>query len=234
MLRRTFLLAAVFGLLTAGAVRADSRPLVVVELYTSQGCSSCPPADALLGRLTERRDVLPLSLHVDYWDYIGWKDVFAMPDNGTRQRRYSRRFQLRYVYTPQMVVQGQFQVTGSDAGEVANGIARAARIPMPAVEVVRGEGGLRLRLPETGLDGDAELLVVAYDKARPVEIRRGENSGRKIVYHNVVRHLARFGRWRGGAREVAVPWNKTWGEAGAVIVQAADNGPILCAVRLPN
>ena len=126
-------LAMIAPLLGAGPVRAADKPLTVVELFTSQGCSSCPPADAFLGELARRDDLVALSEHVDYWDYIGWKDPFASPDLTKRQHEYARLLGLRYVYTPQMVIQGADHVTGSDRAGVLRKIAEAAALPRVAV-----------------------------------------------------------------------------------------------------
>ena len=113
--------ASVLVILGPAAGAAEDK-LTVVELFTSQGCSSCPPADAILGELSDRGDILALSLHVEYWDYLGWTDPFASAEHTRRQREYARRFGLRYLYTPQMVIQGSLQVTGSDRARVLAGI----------------------------------------------------------------------------------------------------------------
>ncbi|MBT3306373.1 MAG: DUF1223 domain-containing protein, partial [Alphaproteobacteria bacterium] len=115
----------------------QAAPLTLVELFTSQGCSSCPPADAFLGELSKRSDVLALSVHVDYWDYIGWKDPFASPKNTERQRRYSKFLGMRYIYTPQLVIQGADHEVGSDRTKILAKIAKAAKLDQVAVGIRR-------------------------------------------------------------------------------------------------
>ncbi len=231
-LLRTWL--CVFGLAVAGVVPADAAAPtpVVVELFTSQGCSSCPPADDLLGDLTARDDVLGLSFHVDYWDHIGWKDPYADPDHGHRQRRYARRLGERSVYTPQMVIHGLYSEVGSRRGAVLDGIARA-RDATPDVPVALSgtAGGLRVRLPAVDGLGRAEVLAVMFDETHRTRVRRGENRGRVLTNINVVRALMPIGVWDGGAAEFVVPadWLADRGDACAVLVQEAGQGRILGA-----
>src|SRR4051812_17852201 len=133
-------------LVAAGPAIAGERP-VVVELFTSQGCSSCPPADALLGELTRRADVLPLAFHVDYWNRLGWKDPYSSAESTARQRTYARQLGLRTIYTPQMVVDGGIDVVGSERADVLKAIdaARASQRTVP-IEVARDGDGLRVRV----------------------------------------------------------------------------------------
>ena len=130
----------------AGSDLDQSKRLVVVELFTSQGCSSCPPADKFLTDLMARDDVLPLSLHVDYWDYIGWKDPFASPLFTNRQRQYASVMALRYVYTPQMVIQGVYQAVGSRRSEVLEMIEQAKAIVQVPISLSRKNGDIRFSL----------------------------------------------------------------------------------------
>ncbi len=219
--------------LAAGApVAADGAPPVVVELYTSQGCSSCPPADELLNELSERDDVLALSFHVDYWDYIGWTDPFADPDHGRRQQRYARRFAERSVYTPQMVIQGVYSEVGSRRDAVLADIDRA-RGAAPTVPVIleTGASDMRVRLPATPGIGDAEVLAVLFDREHRTRVRRGENRGQVLRNRNVVRALMPIGVWDGDAAEFRVPgsWTADHGGVCAVLVQETGQGRIVGA-----
>ena len=213
----------------------SARDLTVVELYTSQGCSSCPPADRFLGELAKRDDVLALSFHVDYWDYIGWKDVFASPVNTERQRIYAKRFGLGYVYTPQMVVHGSAQMTGSNRPAVLNGIAQAKTMPMIKVDLVRDANGVTVSLPEQTGAKSATVYSVLFDRQHETNIRRGENGGQKLIYSNVVRKLERLATWNGKAMKVALMVDEASAQdrdACAVIVQSDQTGMILGAAML--
>lgn len=227
---RAALLALVCGL--AGLPAVADR-LVVVELFTSQGCSSCPPADALLGELATRADVLPLAFHVDYWDYIGWKDIFGDPANTERQRRYAAAAGARTVYTPQMVVGGKDHVVGYKPMKLAMLIDRHGEAEQPvAIEAVRAGGEVRIALePMDRPVGAVEVLLVRYLPERTVDIRRGENAGRTLDYHNIVVSLRSVGRWSGQGRFAkSVPADGE-GEF-AVLVQRQETGPILAAGRV--
>lgn len=230
------LLLALAVALPTAAGAAETKPLTVVELFTSQGCSSCPPADRYLGELAKRPDVLALSEHVDYWDYIGWKDVFASPDITARQRVYARKMGLRYVYTPQMVVQGRSHATGSDRDTIERLIREAAAAPRQPVEIETGGGGVTVVVPEGETRERATVWLAVFDRAHDVEIRRGENAGRTITYHNVVREMRRLGEWSGEAVRLSVDAAEmtTGGYDGcAVLLQGADSGRILGAARFP-
>lgn len=173
---------------------------VVVELFTSQGCSSCPPADALLGELAKRADVIALSFHVDYWNRLGWTDPFSNPANTQRQRDYRSALGLRYVYTPQMVVGGTYDVVGSDRGGVERAIGESrAATPRVRLTLERLDGGrARLTLPETaGTRG--RLVLFGYDTRHRTEVRAGENAGRELTNANVVSVTERLGGWSGEA-----------------------------------
>jgi len=226
-MKRTFaiLLVSLFVPLW-GAVGAD-KPLTVVELFTSQGCSSCPPADALIGELTADANVLPLSLHVDYWDYIGWSDRFARPGNTERQRGYSRRFNLRYVYTPQIVVDGAFEASGGKRADIYNYIERAKTLPHVALKLTRRDNGLQLELPASSVDGEVDIISVFADRRHDTKIMKGENRGRTLSYHNVVRHMEKLGTWHGKARTMAVGMADTGGDFCAVILQMAKSRRII-------
>lgn len=228
--------ALVAAALSVSPAQADGDKLTVVELFTSQGCSSCPPADALLTDLAKRPDVLALSMHVDYWDYIGWKDPYASPDNTERQRRYARRFGLGYVYTPQMVVQGMTQMTGSNRSAVLDGIALAENMPRVDVAIDRAGDGAVVRVGDA-VDGNrtANLLAVVFDRSHTNPVRRGENSGRTLTHSDVVRGMRSVGTWNGKAMDVKLLLGDfaKGHDACAVILQSQTTGAILGAAVLP-
>jgi hypothetical protein len=212
--------------------RAEPLP-VVVELFTSQGCSSCPPADILLGELAERDDVLPLSFHVTYWDRLGWPDTFGLEDSTRRQEAYADWLDLDQVYTPQMVIGGRIDVVGSARGRV-----------LEAIDLLRSRGGAGPELTiagdrlsvSAGERDDAAIWLIAFDDHHDVAIERGENRGRTLRYHHVVRELTRLADWDGRALAVELPLARldAAGRAGAaILVQRLSDGVILAAARVP-
>ncbi len=201
----------------------------VVELFTSQGWSSCPPADAFLGELAKRQDVLALGFHVDYWDYIGWKDPYADAGNTRRQRAYSSKLGLRYVFTPQMVVQGAASATGSDQTAVLGLIGRDRGQDRVEVKLSRDPSGLvTASLPAAPQAEEADIWVAFYDREHVTAVKRGENSGRTLRNFNVVRKLVRIGSWRGQAMDFPIR-TMSEGDACAVLVQSVRSGRILGA-----
>ena len=221
----------------APAPAADDRNLTVVELFTSQGCSSCPPAEALLGEFAKHPDLLALELHVDYWDYIGWKDPFASAAATDRQRRYNKRLGRGYVYTPQIVIDGVSEAVGSERRAVENSIEAARGQPRQhvAIRVTNSaDGGLAVALPkgETRA-GLCDVILVGYDREHMTKVLRGENGGRTLSNYNVVREMSRIGFWSGQEAVIALPKldaKRGW----AVMVQAEDAGPVLGAVRISS
>jgi hypothetical protein len=225
-------------LLFAAAVAVSSVPgtataenLTVVELYTSEGCSSCPPADAFVGELAGRDDVLALSLHVDYWDYIGWKDPFADARHTKRQRKYAKQFQLRYVYTPQVVVDGAFEAVGSDRNKVLDAVSQSKKLKKIPVKLSASADGMVLDLKAADV-GAVNVYSVFYDRVHETDVRRGENSGRKLRHANVVRDMTRIATWQGKPTSIPVPASPKGGEVCAVILQSASTGQIIGAARL--
>lgn len=220
------------ALATATPAQADDP--VVVELFTSQGCSSCPPADEMLAQLSGRDDVIALALHVDYWDYIGWADTFANAAFTERQHYYAQVAGSTVVYTPQMVIGGVDHVIGNRAMEVADTISahRAVQNPV-SVEAEAVSGGWQVSAAWVG-DGQAPAMVVqvvTYSPMERVEITRGENAGLSTSYHNIVRTWAVVSDWSGTAEFEAqvTPSNDM---PHVVIVQADGYGAILGAARL--
>ncbi|HEX8168458.1 MAG TPA: DUF1223 domain-containing protein [Beijerinckiaceae bacterium] len=237
------LAALLAGSLAAAVAFAGESPRAVVELFTSQGCSSCPPADQVLADLAREPDVIALSLPVDYWDYLGWKDTLASPAFSARQRAYSNARGDRQVFTPQMIVNGKVSCVGSDRAQIGRSMARASggreRLP---VRIDLAEVGPTL-LIEVGR-GDpptsGEVWVLPVAKAREVAIGRGENRGRSVTYANVVRGMTRAGFWSGAPARLEVPLKKARdsdADSYVVLLQAGDPdkpGPILGAAKGPG
>jgi hypothetical protein len=211
------------------SVRAQDAPAVVVELFTSQGCSSCPPADAFLTELAhQRRDVLPLAFHVTYWDHLGWKDPYSLESATARQREYARHVGDDGIYTPQMVVDGTTGVVGSNRSEVLRVIARAARKPVPVTVARDGES---LSVMVGAGAGAAQVLLIGFDPAHETPVGRGENGGRTLLESNIVRSLTPIGAWSGSA--VTLRQKPPAGQGFAVLLQAED-GRIIGAARFPS
>lgn len=231
---RVLLIAAAL-LIGLGAARAADRP-VVVELFTSQGCNSCPPADVFLGELSARPDVLALSLHVDYWDYIGWKDPFAQRAHTERQRSYSRALHQRFVYTPQMVVDGALQGIGSEPATINKLIEKARKLAAGGpVLSVTGSGPHRIvHIGAAKAEAPAKVWLVFFDSRHETAVKAGENSGRHLANYNVVRTLTPVGKWSGHAVDLPVDLDAIDADCdgAAVIVQAEETGPILAAARI--
>lgn len=210
-----------------GSAQEDRSP-VVVELFTSQGCSSCPPADALLHKLSKRDDVIALALHVDYWDYIGWKDKFALAGHTKRQKAYARTAGRRMIYTPQMIINGTDHVVGTHPMDVAELIDRHEETPA-AVTVSVTQSGDTYTVNASALNGNpgsSEVMLVRYEPEAVVEITRGENAGRELTYTNIVRGWETLGVWDGNAPfEARVEIDPP----AVVFVQSAGFGPILAA-----
>ncbi len=200
-----------------------AEPLVVVELFTSQGCSSCPPADALLAELA-RTDptILPLDLHVTYWDRLGWKDPYSFAAVTERQRAYGASLRLDTVYTPQMVVAGRFDAVGSDRAAVLAAVARARGAPSVPLRVQPDAEGLRIEAEAGPADGPREgaLLLVGYDPEHTTRVAAGENGGRTLREVNVVRSIVPVGRWQGAALRLQAA--RPLGERVALLLQTAD------------
>jgi hypothetical protein len=218
------------ALAAAPAVAADARHPLVIELFQSQGCSSCPPANANLFAWAARDDALALNFAVDYWDSVGWKDTFAKPAFTARQWAYAQALGHSEVYTPQTIVNGRADVAGADAAELQALVQREDR----------GAGG-----PELSIDagsavigagvappGGAEVWLARYDPApREVAVKRGENAGRLLPHAHVVVDLVLIGRWGGEPERLDLPTKIDPRLVDAVLVQAAGTGPILAAVK---
>lgn len=211
---------------------AQAQEMVVVELFTSQGCSSCPPADRILGELAEDDNVIALALHVDYWDYLGWKDEFASPDHTKRQRAYARAKGERTIYTPQMVVGGIDHVVGSRGMKVAKIVQKHSNRKMPVTVTLKRNGGsVSVQASGTGNLPNMVVMLATYSPKETVNVRRGENAGRKLTYHNVVQKMAPIGSWNGQGTFTASA-NVGGNTPVVVLVQDGNGGPILGASRL--
>ena len=219
-----------FGLFGPGLALAQGASGTVVELYTSQGCSSCPPADAFLTKLAQEPGVIALALHVDYWDYIGWRDQFAKPEFTERQRDYARALGSRTIYTPQMIVAGKDQAVGSDPALVAGMIRRhQSAEPMVVLQLMRVGDTVQVRASaRVGLDRSLVLQLVRYRPSEVVAIKRGENAGRSIEYSNIVTAWTRIGTWD-GAGDLAMDLTAPGGDAVVVILQEDGPGMIYAA-----
>lgn len=229
-------LAAVLGFGVAGpSVAATDKP-TVVELFTSQGCSSCPPADEFLAELAERDDVIAIAFHVTYWDYIGWKDPYAKSWATERQYSYARVLERGYPYTPQMVVDGKHDLVGSRRGQVANAMVdsmQEANLRVPVV-LQREADNLTITLPAAKLRQPLHLWMVRYSGARKTKVARGENRGETLVNTHIARHMELLGSWSGEAREItaALPLPAEMDGGVAVWVQERNAGAIRGAAKL--
>jgi hypothetical protein len=212
------------------AAPALAENLTVVELFQSQGCASCPPADANVMALSDRPDLLMLSFGVTYWDHLGWRDTFASEEYTNRQWDYARAFRRREVYTPEVVVNGRADVSGLDRGALEALIGReAASATGPHVAIANGKV---LVGDGNGTGGRADVWLVRYDpKIEQVAIARGENEGRTLPHKNVVKELLNLGRWDGTAESFAIPPAAQSGLRDAILVQQASGGPIIAAAR---
>ena len=209
---------------------------VVVELFTSQGCSSCPPADRLVGELAARDDVIALSFHVDYWNYLGWDDPFSSAASTNRQREYRAASGLRYIYTPQLVIGGAAQEVGSHRGKVLRAIERIRASRQVKVNISHPDKKTAVVSVGAGEapSGPATIWLLAYDKEHTTDIGRGENSGVKLVNTHVVRKTRRIGEWNGKDIKISLPIAMMGIEKQdgcAIVVQSKNGGRIYGATH---
>ncbi len=209
---------------------------MVVELFTSQGCSSCPPADSFLGELAQRADVLALAFHVDYWNYIGWTDPFASKLATQRQRDYSQRLALRYVYTPQMVVNGVAEGVGAEPETIDPLIKAAAADDAPRAITMLGRavnGHLTVHIEAGTPPEPASIWLVGFDREHTTRVLHGENQGRTLKDYQVVRSFREIGTWNGAALDLDVAGDVVSGDGSvAVLVQLRGTGRIIGAATL--
>lgn len=222
----------------SGGRQATGGTVAVVELFTSQGCSSCPAADRLFESYAKRGDIVALSYAVDYWDYLGWKDTLADPRFSKRQRAYSAARGDGQVYTPQIVVNGREHVLGSDAGAIERALARQTAAPpaanAPAIDIKTDDTTITISLsrPNGGSGETATLWLVVLTPRVEVQVTRGENRGRTLTYYNVVRELMPVGKWMGEPSVFNLDRKALLGSSSdlaAVLLQQGKGGPIVSA-----
>lgn len=241
---------AALPILAAGAsgraCSVSSRALFtpVIELYTSEGCDSCPPADRWFSGLKNeaaRGSIVPLAFHVDYWDYIGWKDPYASKFSTKRQKQYAESFKLSFVYTPQMVVNGLAESVGSDRAGVETAVEKAKARPSAHPSLVlerRSDGGLLVHVGAAETRRPATVWLACFDRQKSTAVPRGENAGSTLTNYHIVRHFESLGTWKGTMLDLSVGPDEVEEYAGlpdqdlAVLLQTDGVGPILAAVRL--
>jgi len=225
--------SAACGVWLAAVAQVQAEPVVVVELYTSQGCSSCPPADEFVAMLAANPQILPLALHVDYWDYIGWADKFAHPKFTDRQRAYAKAVGSRTIYTPQLIINGADRIEGFAPEETAERLRAHMEAGTPVRLTVTREGDKLVIRAEADppLTEPVRVQLVRYKPEETVMIERGENAGKTVTYTNIVTSWERVADWSGQEPlELTAPF--TGDEPGAVIVQHEGPAAILAAARV--
>lgn len=225
---QTLVAAVVVSLASPSSVDADQiKPRAVAELFTSQGCSSCPPADKLWNELATRDDVLALTLPVHYWDYLGWKDTLARAEHTVRQRGYSRALNTRGIYTPQGIVNGAIDVVGSRKAQVLSAVSRAQGLGQSASVDIALDGNTVVVSTNALTDAsrDATVWLITYLPGEDVQIGRGENAGRSVRYANIVRELRPLGKIGTGSETFNIKRSSMApGLKCAVIVQSVNDG----------
>ncbi len=221
-----FSFLAAFSCMIAPVIAIAQPRAAVVELFTSQGCSSCPPAEAYLSEIAQRRDVLALAYHVDYWDDLGWRDRFSLPEATRRQREYVTALGLRTAYTPQAIIDGQENVVGSDRVSIGRSLAQARQ--GVAVDVAIQDGEVVIDISEQKGSLPSDVVLVPFLRSAVSPIGRGENTGRTIKEANIVRGLRSVGGWNGERRQFRIPVDSLPRDATdvAVLVQALGRAPI--------
>jgi hypothetical protein len=236
---RRWIYFTVFWAGAAGVAAAQPANLPVVELFTSQGCSSCPPADKLMGTLAQRRDVLALSYPVDIWDYLGWKDTLANPKFTLRQRTYATTRGDGNVYTPQAIVNGRLHVVGSDQTAIEGALAQtrstlAAEAVSLSATADRGVLKVEAGAATNASAAKGTVWLVTVRPRIDVDVKGGENGGHHLVYYNVVRDMTAVGMWSGKPLSIELPAGDVLkpDETCALLLQAGKGGPILAATWL--
>jgi hypothetical protein len=229
----TFLALLPAPAMSQGTVRPPARP-TVLELFTSQGCSSCPPADALLKTFVGRSGLMVLSFPVDYWDHLGWKDTLASSKNSARQKSYAKALGIGNVYTPQAVIDGRFQAIGSKKTEIEAAIAKALRTADPKPVPLEAAIHAKRMVIEVGArpsGGAATVWLAVVSPQVEVEIKRGENRGKTLTYVNVVRDITAIGMWSGAAMKIELPLSPVMqaGDLCAVLLQEDEGGRVMAA-----
>lgn len=242
-LRIAILTGTVALALPASGEEQAVAPKGVVELFTSQGCSSCPKADAAFRRLATRKDVVALSYHVDYWNYLGWADTLSSPENTQRQYDYAAALGRRNVYTPQAVINGRTHLNGGDLagieGNLTSMAEKAAGLSLP-VTLTLEDDCIDIAIGGSSGIAKADVLAAYFTRSRDITIEKGENAGKTITYSNIVTDLQTISMWQGKPLSLELPLamlEKKGHDSVAILVQAknADGtpGPILGAALLP-
>jgi hypothetical protein len=218
---------------------AHADPRAVVELFTSQGCSSCPPADEIIGELAKDPNVIALSMPIEYWDYLGWKDTLADSRFSARQKAYSQMRGDRDVYTPQAIVNGSANVIGSDRAGIESAIQSTQKAGVMSVPVTMTLSGKQINVSvaasKTPTSAHGEIWICSVSKSVPISIGRGENRGREVTYYNVVRNILKVGDWNGSSASWTIPLenvSRDGVDAAVVFVQDGNRekpGPMLGA-----
>ena len=233
MVRRCLAYAAVAGFSAVASLAPAEADVAVVELFTSQGCSSCPPADKLLGQLATEPNTIAITLAIDVWDYLGWKDTLADPRHTVRWKSYSKSRGDRQVYTPQAVINGAEHALGSDRSAIEKAIVKSRKNPQVMSSSVKLDGRQVTIAGDPGIGVPADVFIAGLARAVTVMIKRGENKGRTVTYHNVVRSWERLESWSGRPGSFALPVFKHDSVDAAVVLLQANNdgmpGPILGA-----
>ncbi len=235
--------AAAIATTSARPGMAEADNPVIIELFTSQGCSSCPPADALLDQLRDQPNVIAMSFNVDYWDYLGWRDTLGSPEYSKRQQLYAKSRKSHRVYTPQMIINGRFDVAGSNKAKVMSLVKKAASDPTTsqvAMQIQETADKIIINIgaaPETMKNPKATLWVIMAASDINVKITRGENRGSNFTYHNVVRQLIPAGMWDGKETTISLPKDNLFkdGKRSCIaILQQNGIGPIIGATKISN
>jgi len=203
------------------------RGPLVLELFTSQGCSSCPPADKLLATLAKEPDLAPLSFHVDYWNGLGWADPYSKEEWTTRQHQYASALGEKRVYTPELVIGGATGLVGSSTGQIKMAIAKASRPALLAATATWSAGALDIT---TDVPAGAEVLIAVYEAEREVKVPSGENAGETLSNSRVVRSLVRVP----ASKHVRIPLDPTWKNVGAVAFAQRADKKIVASAMLPR
>jgi hypothetical protein len=234
------LAAVIFASASAPAGENKTIHPVVVELFTSQGCNDCPPADRILAEIAQRRDVIALTLPITYWDMLGWKDTFATEQNTERQRAYARAMKHSGIYTPQMIVDGTEDVIGSRRDKVLAAIARRAAAPEKpySIPIAIAATDDRIEIAIAGSPRrdrvDARVWVLHIRGQARVEVEDGENAGKTLFYANVVRRIKEVGFWNGGPLTIDLPYGVREDDRDGLVVllQSKGHGPIIGAAMI--
>ncbi|EJT03516.1 thioredoxin family protein [Rhizobium sp. CCGE 510] len=225
-----FLIPLIAGVVLSGPLQAeDGTPKGVVELFTAQGCSSCPPADAAFRKLVSQGDVIALAYHVDYWNYLGWADTLSSKENTERQYGYARTMGRSNVYTPQAIVNGRDHLAGADLnginGKLDTYSGEGNGLTVPISTSMRGD---ELEIKIGAGQGKANVVMVYFDKEKTIDVEKGENSGKKISYLHSVTNVETVGMWDGKATSLTLPASvlqRPQLEGCAILLQSAtDNG----------